>query len=92
MAEFSWSTDGSRAEAAKLLRRIADGLDGDGTVELEQGGARLALSVPEQVAVEVDAEIDPETGATELEVELSWPGRRPASGGNRSRARKPADA
>ena len=44
MAELAWERSGTRAEAAALLRRVADGLE-SGEVELEQDGARFAIAV-----------------------------------------------
>lgn len=70
MAELEWKKDASRAEAAALLRRIADGLEGDGAVELEEGGWELKLKAAERIDLELELEID--EGETELEIELKW--------------------
>ena len=70
MTEFEWSKQTQRAEAAALLRQLADGLESDGSVELEQDGWELKISVPGELEVEVELEIDEEE--TELEIELKW--------------------
>ncbi len=70
MTEFEWSKQTQRAEAAALLRQLADGLESDGSVELEQDGWELKMSVPGELQVEVELEIDEEE--TELEIELKW--------------------
>lgn len=70
MTEFQWEKTTDRAEVASLLRRIADGLDGGGEIELSQDEWELKLSVAEKVALDVEVEIDKKT--TELEVELKW--------------------
>ena len=70
MTEFEWEKKTTRDEAAKLLRQIADGLTGDGKVELEQDGWELKLSVARQVELEV--ELKAEGTKTQLEVELTW--------------------
>lgn len=70
MTEFEWEKKTTRDEAAKLLRQIADGLAGDGKVELEQDGWGLKLSVAKQVELEV--EVAAEGAETELEIELKW--------------------
>ena len=74
MAEFAWGRSGTRAEAAALLRRIADGLE-SGEVDVHQDGIRLALDVPAQVEFELEAELDTSNGSGELEIELKWSGK-----------------
>jgi amphi-Trp domain-containing protein len=74
MAEFAWGKAGTRAEAAALLRRIADGLD-SGEIDVQQDGIRLGLDVPDRLELELEAEIDTATGANELEIELKWSSR-----------------
>jgi amphi-Trp domain-containing protein len=68
-----------------LLRRLADGLDGDGEIKLEEDGVRLAVGVPEKVAFELEAEIDAATGETELELELKWSSRARGQGAERAK-------
>lgn len=70
MAELEWKKDASRAQAAALLRRVADGLEGDGAVELEEGGWELKLKAAERIELELELEVD--EGDTELEIELKW--------------------
>jgi len=70
MTELDWETRLGRAEAAALLRRVADGLERGDKVELEHGGLELKLGVAEEVELEIEVEIDgPET---DVEIELSW--------------------
>jgi amphi-Trp domain-containing protein len=88
MAELSWERSGTRAEAAALLRRVADGLEAGGEVELEQDGTRLAIGVPDSIVVQVEAEVDAETGASELEVELKWSARKAAASSRAGAAKK----
>ena len=70
MTEFQWEKTTDRPEVASLLRKIADGLDGGGEIELGQEEWELKLSVAEKVALDVEVEIDEKT--TELEIELRW--------------------
>ena len=77
MIEFEWEKKGQRAEAAALLRELADSLEGDGEVELEHGGWELKFQVPEEVEFGVELEV--EEDETELEIEIKW-SRRPDGG------------
>ena len=70
MIEFEWQKKGKRAEAAALLRELADSLAGDGDVELEHDGWELKLKVADEVEMEVEVEV--EADETELEIELKW--------------------
>ena len=70
MTEFEWTKQLQRGEVATLLRRIADGLEQDGTVELEQDGWELKLSVAADVELQLELEMDGDEG--ELEIELKW--------------------
>jgi amphi-Trp domain-containing protein len=87
MAEFAWGKTGTRAEAAALLRRIADGLD-SGEIDVQQDGIRLGLDVPDELELELEAEIDMATGASELEIELKWSSRRTAATPDSSKSAK----
>lgn len=71
MAEFSWMSEMRREDVAGLLRRIADGLDGDGRLRLQQDVAELKVDVPERI--EVSVELDVETERLQVELELGWP-------------------
>lgn len=77
MIEFEWQKKGKRAEAAKLLRELADSLDGDGTVELEHDGWELKLPVANDLELGVEIEVDGDD--TELEIELKWTQKRSGS-------------
>ena len=74
MVEFEWEKKGRRAEAAALLRELADSLAGDGEVELEHEGWELKFQVPDEVEFGVELEV--EEDETELEIEITW-SRRP---------------
>ena len=78
MAEFAWGKEGTRREAAALLRRIADGVEA-GEIDVEQDGIRLAVGVPAKLSFELEAELDPTSGEGELEIELKWSAARPAA-------------
>lgn len=89
MTEFEWQKKTSRNEAASLLRVIADGLAGDGKVELERDGWQLTLPVGRQIALEVEVEV--EEGETELEIQLKWSTssrRRPNASSRAQRSRR----
>ena len=70
MIEFEWEKKAKRAEAAALLRELADSLAGGGAVELEHDGWELKLQVADEVEIGVEVEI--ENGETELEIALTW--------------------
>ena len=99
MTEFEWEQTAKRAEVAKLLRGIADGLAKGGEVTLERDSWELKLNVPDELQVELELEV--EGGETELEIELKWSSapakqaEKPAAKQGRKRAarrggRKPA--
>ena len=60
----------SRAEVAKLVADLAEGLAGDGEVTLKLGGGTVDVSVGSQVRCELEVEADGEK--FELELELKW--------------------
>ena len=68
--EVSRTESLSRSEAARRLAALAAALAAGGRVEVELGGTRVKLHVPDQVRVEVEVEIDGD--AIELELELKW--------------------
>jgi amphi-Trp domain-containing protein len=68
--KFEQKENMSRTEAAARLSAIADALASDVEFELERGGEKLELHVPDQVRFELEVEID--GNATELEVEIQW--------------------
>ena len=69
--KFKMKESMSRDEAAERLAQIADALARGGEFELERGGEKVQLDVPDQVALELEVEI--KDGETELEVEIKWP-------------------
>ncbi|MGB3440878.1 MAG: amphi-Trp domain-containing protein [Actinophytocola sp.] len=60
----------TRAEAAKRLAALAEGLADGGAVEFALGASTVKVHVPDKVRVEVEIEIDGDE--VELEVELKW--------------------
>ena len=70
MTEFEWKKQLQRNEVATFLRQLADGLQEDGTVEIEQDDWELKLSVAQDVQLQVELEVDGDEG--ELEIELRW--------------------
>lgn len=70
MIEFEWEKEGQRAEAAALLRELADSLAADGEVELEHEGWELKFKVPDEVEFGVEVEVGKDE--TELEIEIKW--------------------
>jgi amphi-Trp domain-containing protein len=68
--KFEQKENMSRTEAAARLSAIADALGSDVEFELERGGEKLELQVPDQVRFELEVEID--DNETELEVEIKW--------------------
>jgi amphi-Trp domain-containing protein len=68
--KFEQKENLSRAEAAARLSAIADALGSDDKFELERGGEKLELRVPDQVRFELEVEIKDDE--TELEVEIKW--------------------
>ena len=90
--EFEWEKTVDRGETAALLRRIADGLEGDGEVELKLDAGKLELDVPDELKLEIEYEAGEEE--TELEIELSWPtaGAAPQEGAGSDSGEQPGDA
>ena len=68
--KFEQKENMSRTEAAARLSAIADALGSDVEFELERGGEKLELHVPDQVRFELELEIKDDE--TELEVEIKW--------------------
>lgn len=67
--EIGESTRMSREDAAARLRQIADALAKHNSVEMERGGNRITVKVPDQVELKVEVELGEEN---ELEIELTW--------------------
>jgi amphi-Trp domain-containing protein len=59
-----------REDAAARLHALADALARHNEVEFERGGLRFKVHVPDEVDFKLEIEI--ETDARELEVELKW--------------------
>ncbi len=60
----------SREQAAERLRRLADMLARHNDIEFERGGMRFTVSVPDEVDLKIELEI--ESDERELEIELTW--------------------
>jgi amphi-Trp domain-containing protein len=60
----------SREQVAERLRDLADMLARHNDIEFERGGMRFTVSVPDEVELKVELEI--ETDKRELEIELTW--------------------
>ena len=60
----------SRKEVATRLRRLASMLAKGNEVKFEQGGMAMTVHVPNEVQLKVELEV--ETDARELEIELKW--------------------
>jgi amphi-Trp domain-containing protein len=60
----------SRKEVAARLRRLASMLAKSNDVKFEQGGMAMTVHVPDEVQLKVELEV--ETDARELEIELKW--------------------
>lgn len=58
-----------REEAAAKLRALADALSKHNSVEFERNGARITVSIPDEVELKVEVELGEEN---ELEIELTW--------------------
>jgi amphi-Trp domain-containing protein len=68
--ELKDKTTLSREEAAARLHAIADELASGNSVVIERGDLRFVATVPDQVELKVEFEI--EDDGTELEIELTW--------------------
>jgi amphi-Trp domain-containing protein len=60
----------SREQVAERLRDLADMLARHNDIEFERGGMHFTVSVPDEVELKVELEI--ETDKRELEIELTW--------------------
>lgn len=60
----------SRKEVATRLRRLANMLAKSNEVKFEQGGMAMTVHIPDEVQLKVELEV--ETDARELEIELNW--------------------
>ena len=60
----------SREEVATRLRKLADMLARHNDIEFERAGMRFTVSVPDEVELKIELEV--ESDKRELEIELSW--------------------
>ena len=70
LMELKDRTTLSREEAAARLHAIADELASENDVLIERDGLRFVASVPDEVKLKVEFEL--EDDAAELEIELTW--------------------
>ncbi|WP_326834873.1 amphi-Trp domain-containing protein [Amycolatopsis rhabdoformis] len=80
----------SREDAARRLATLAEALQAGGKIEIALGASTVKVHVPDEVAIEVEVEIDGRE--VELEVELKWSTGKPAGGGRAAAARRRAPA
>jgi amphi-Trp domain-containing protein len=59
-----------REEVAERLHALADALARHNDVEFDRGGIHFRITVPDEVNLKVELEI--EDDGTELEIELTW--------------------
>jgi amphi-Trp domain-containing protein len=72
---FQFEQTMSRSDVASYLRKVADRLDAEGSLEFTAGGQSTSLSVPERLQFEIDVERnyhDQEAAEIEVEFELEW--------------------
>ena len=60
----------TREEVAARLRTLADMLARHNDIEFERGGRRFSVTVPDELDVKIELEI--ESDERELEIELTW--------------------
>jgi amphi-Trp domain-containing protein len=70
MTKFKKTETLSREEVARRLLQLSQAIGSGAELELEPGGERVDLDVPEIVTLELEVEIG--VGEVEVEVELSW--------------------
>jgi amphi-Trp domain-containing protein len=68
--EISEKRNMSREDAADLLRKLADSLARQNSLDFAHEGKKLHIKVPDNVTVEVEVEI--ESDESSLEIEISW--------------------
>lgn len=59
----------SREDAAARLHALADALASNNSIQFEQDGRRITVSVPDKVDLKLEVELGEEN---ELEIELTW--------------------
>lgn len=71
---FDYEEPRSAAEAAAVLRELADGLEG-GSIEFAGGDETVVVEVPDEVTLELELERETDedgSGEIEVEVEFAW--------------------
>jgi amphi-Trp domain-containing protein len=58
-----------REDAAARLHALADALASNNSIQFEREGARITVSVPDDVEMKIEVELGEEN---ELEIELTW--------------------
>lgn len=64
----------SREDVATFLRTLAEKLDGEGTIRVQQGDDEVVLEVPSRVELQIKVEQEEKGSRTQLgmEVEFQW--------------------
>lgn len=70
LLEISEKRTMGREEAARLLHELADSLARHNAVDFQRNGIKVQVRVPDQVAVELEVEI--ESDESSIELEISW--------------------
>jgi amphi-Trp domain-containing protein len=60
----------TREQAAERMHQIADMLARHNEIELERGGMRIKVNVPDEVQFKFEVEV--ESDEKEIEIELTW--------------------
>ena len=68
--EISEQRKMTREEAADVLRKLADSLSRQNSLDFTHEGKKLHIKVPNEVTVEV--EVDIESDESSIEIEISW--------------------
>ncbi len=70
LLEISEKHTMGREAAADLLRKIADSLARQNSLDFSREGIKFHVKVPDEVTVEVELEI--ESDESSLEIEINW--------------------
>ena len=68
--EISEERKMTREEAADVLRKLADSLSRQNSLDFNREGTKVHVKVPKEVTVEVELEI--ESDESSIEIEISW--------------------
>jgi amphi-Trp domain-containing protein len=68
--EISEKRKMTREEAADVLRKLADSLSRQNSLDFNREGTKIHVKVPKEVCVEVELEV--ESDESSIEIEISW--------------------